>query len=152
MTVNLQSTLISNNSVGSDPDDMTIYEKVTPPAHTMTFNAGPANNLVYATVVTKLPADTKKNNVIYCPFLGPLRNNGGLTETHALMSGSQAINAGNDSVLTALYDQRGSAATNGALDYSRYSGSGAIADIGAYEVQYPDTLFNSSFDGCLTII
>jgi hypothetical protein len=52
--------------------------------------------------------------------LGPLANNGGPTATHALLGGSPAVDAGDDS-LTGT-DQRG---------YSRLSG--AHVDIGAYE-------------------
>ena len=40
------------------------------------------------------------------PLLGPLQNNGGPTETHALLAGSPAIDAGNDAGCPAV-DQRG---------------------------------------------
>lgn len=40
------------------------------------------------------------------PMLGALKNNGGSTETHALLSGSPALGKGNNN-LTLLYDQRG---------------------------------------------
>lgn len=40
------------------------------------------------------------------PLLGPLQDNGGVNETHALLPGSPAINAGTSS--GAFYDQRGS--------------------------------------------
>ena len=57
------------------------------------------------------------------PLLGPLTNNGGVTFTHALLSGSPAINAGSStSPLTT--DQRGTG-------FPRLSGS--AVDIGAYE-------------------
>jgi PKD repeat protein len=55
--------------------------------------------------------------------LGPLLNNGGPTNTHALLSGSVAINAGNQSLCTAggiTTDQRGVARD-------------AICDIGSFE-------------------
>ncbi|MDB9436488.1 Calx-beta domain-containing protein, partial [Dolichospermum lemmermannii CS-548] len=73
------------------------------------------------------------------PGLGPLQNNGGLTLTHALLPGSPAINAGNNSLIPAdtedldgdgnrtepiPYDQRG---------LTRLVGGGV--DIGAFEVQ-----------------
>ncbi len=65
------------------------------------------------------------------PMLGPLADNGGPTKTHALMPGSPAINAGDDSQavdprdLTPLTtDQRG---------YARRGGN--HVDIGAYEEQ-----------------
>lgn len=53
------------------------------------------------------------------PLLGPLADNGGSTQTHALLAGSPAIDAGNTNLTT---DQRGIARPQGAAD-----------DIGAYE-------------------
>ncbi|SDW52437.1 choice-of-anchor Q domain-containing protein [Thiocapsa roseopersicina] len=53
------------------------------------------------------------------PLLGVLRNNGGPTRTHALLSGSPAIDAGATALTT---DQRGYARPSGAAD-----------DIGAFE-------------------
>jgi hypothetical protein len=83
---------------------------------------GVTNDLVGAT-----------NNPIN-PLLGPLQNNGGDTLTFALLSGSPAIDAGDDSLLSAPYylttDQRG---------YERKAG--LHVDIGAYE--YDATLNNS---------
>jgi CSLREA domain-containing protein len=61
------------------------------------------------------------------PLLGPLQDNGGPTQTHALLQGSPAINAGNSSLAT---DQRGVARPQGSAD-----------DIGAFE------LFNSAQGG-----
>lgn len=56
------------------------------------------------------------------PLLGPLANNGGPTQTHALLAGSPAINAGDGTDVSAT-DQRGLARVS----------DGAV-DIGAYEV------------------
>jgi hypothetical protein len=76
------------------------------------------------------------------PRLGPLANNGGPTQTHALLADSTAIDAGNNCVLTnscspslglsLTTDQRG-AGFNRAID-GNGDGS-ATVDIGAYEVQ-----------------
>jgi hypothetical protein len=55
------------------------------------------------------------------PLLGPLTNNGGLTETHALQNGSPAIDAGNDARCPPT-DQRGVIRPQGPR-----------CDIGAYE-------------------
>ncbi len=108
------------------------------------FNAAPANNLIRATAstVTGLTADTIFNA---CPHLGTLRKNGGLTATHALLSHSAAIDAGNNS-FAEDFDQRGSVTTSGVMDYQRLSGG--AADIGAYEVQQSDIIFNTDFEGC----
>ncbi len=62
------------------------------------------------------------------PLLGPLQNNGGLTQTHALLVGSPAINAGNNALIPmgVTTDQRGTG-------FPRISGG--TVDIGAFEVQ-----------------
>jgi predicted outer membrane repeat protein len=75
------------------------------------------------------------------PMLGPLQNNGGTTPTMALLAGSPAIDAGDDSVLgSPLFlttDQRGAG-------FLRKLG--AHVDIGAFEFQVPA---GPSFDTCL---
>jgi len=144
MQIDLQSTLISNNSYGASDNDLSV---VNP--NLITFNSGPAHNLIRVTGVTGLPADTKFDT---CPLVGPLRDNGGLTLTHQLLSGSVAIDAGNNVAIDPLThslfvdDQRGAGVFNGSIDYLRVSGS--QADIGAYEVQQGDIVFNGGFDGC----
>ncbi|MFC2105633.1 choice-of-anchor Q domain-containing protein [Candidatus Bipolaricaulota bacterium] len=63
------------------------------------------------------------------PLLDPLQNNGGPTETHSLLSGSPAIDAGSCSDLNGdpiTADQRG---------YPRPSPLGGNCDIGAYEAE-----------------
>jgi hypothetical protein len=135
----MQSTLMSNNTIGATDNDLTVINPGL-----VTFNTGPANNFIRATKVTGLPGDTIFGT---CPLLGPLRDNGGLARTHQLLSTSAAIDAGNDVTIDTLsyppmpfaYDERGPA-------YVRVSG--AQADIGAYEVQKDDIVFNAGFDGC----
>ena len=73
-----------------------------------------------------------------CPWLGPLRDNGGPTKTHALLSHSPVIDHGKN--FAALkFDQR---------IYTFDRVSGASEDIGAYEVQQDDVVFNDSFNPC----
>jgi hypothetical protein len=69
------------------------------------------------------------------PLLGPLQDNGGPTQTHALLPGSPAINAGNDDVAPPQ-DQR---------NYVRQN----VSDIGAFEsgATIPVTLGNISTRG-----
>ncbi|MDE1885142.1 MAG: hypothetical protein KGI64_04395 [Xanthomonadaceae bacterium] len=129
VAVTMQSTLIANNTYGSTEYDLSVPKRGST---TVTFSG--ANNLVRATFAA-VPAGTIK---LSCPLLGPLRNNGGLTQTHALFSHSPGIDQGNNS-LNLTWDQRGS-------PYARASGS--AADIGAYEVQQADVIFNNGFDGC----
>jgi probable HAF family extracellular repeat protein len=60
------------------------------------------------------------------PKLGPLGDNGGPTQTMALLADSPAIDAGNDVLSADPWDQRGP-------DYERIGN--AVIDIGAFEVQ-----------------
>src|SRR5262249_8391378 len=50
--------------------------------------------------------DGDNNKLDLDPLLGPLQNNGGLTQTIAILSGSPAINAGDNSA-NLSFDQRG---------------------------------------------
>lgn len=72
--------------------------------------------------------------------LGPLQDNGGPTLTHALLTGSDAIDAAKDAVCNVApvnaIDQRG---------VSRYEG--AHCDIGAYEVDVPEFIRIVESDG-----
>ena len=65
------------------------------------------------------------------PKLGPLQNNGGPTFTQALMSGSPAIDAGDDAVLGAPFDLTTDQRGEGDQDFPRKVC--AHVDIGAYE-------------------
>lgn len=73
------------------------------------------------------------------PKLGPLQNNGGPTDTQALLAGSPAIDAGNPSGCT---DELGATLTTDQRGYPRPSG--AACDIGAFEFQ--DTIFKNGFE------
>ena len=73
------------------------------------------------------------------PLLGPLADNGGATKTHALLTGSPAIDAGDPAAVAGvghvqLYDQR-------QTPYNRIADGdgvgGARIDIGAFELQPP---------------
>lgn len=72
------------------------------------------------------------------PHLAPLANNGGLTQTHALLSNSTAIDAGNSSAVAGssgvpLYDQRGEPFSR-VLNAPGINGNSNRIDIGAYEL------------------
>lgn len=139
----LKSSIISNNSYGSSEFDLSTVFTDT---HAVTFNAAPANNLVRTTIdAPGIPNDTIQFS---CPLLGPLRDNGGPTWTHALMSTSPAINAGNNAK-NYTEDQRGQGSDTVPYLYPRVSDG--QADIGAYEVNHDDVIFNAGFDGCLVL-
>jgi len=97
---------------------------------------GGSNLIRTAVVGSPLPPPHALSSA--CPLLGPLRNNGGPTWTHALLSHSPGIDQGSNPMIFGG-DQRGPT-------YTRVSGS--AADIGAYEVNQADVIFNSGFDGC----
>ena len=122
----LTSSILSNNTYGksSTPNDLSIEAGVA---------ASGSHNLVFA-ASSGVPGLL----VSACPLLGPLRDNGGPTFTHALLSHSPAIDEGSI-VLNAFIDQRG---------FPNPSPAGGQSDIGAYEVQQDDIVFNAGFDGC----
>ena len=116
----LYSTIISNNLAGGTDYDLGGYTQ-----------AAGSNDLIMTSAIS--PPGTLTGD----PQLLPLQDNGGLTWTHAIPSGSIAIDAGNNLPQTA-YDQRG------APWLRQY---GAAPDIGAYERQpIPDRIFADGFD------
>ena len=85
--------------------------------------SGSSHNLIEGTGANacELVHNVNGNIIGRDPKLGPLQNNGGHTLTHALLSGSPAINAGTNSGCPAT-DQRGIRRPQG-----------GVCDIGAYE-------------------
>ena len=121
----LESTIIADNTYGaaSSADDLG-----GPPGLIVTG----AKNLIGSSTLP-VPNDTILQQD---PLLGPLAFNGGSTATHALLSGSPAIDGGNNT-FNASFDQRGSG-------YPRVNGS--APDIGAYELEASDEIFVNGFD------
>ena len=115
-TVNLTNTIIAN-STGGDCE--------------LGFSASIGNN------INNLIEDGSCNPLLSGdPNLGPLQNNGGPTETHELLPGSIAIDAGNNAGAAGLTtDQRGPGfdrIVNGTVD------------IGAFEVQLSSSPITTS--------
>jgi hypothetical protein len=79
------------------------------------------HNLIQNTTGCTISGDTTGNVLGVDPMLGPLQDNGGPTLTHALLTGSPAIDAGDESICPST-DQRGVARPQG-----------AACDIGAFE-------------------
>ncbi|MBF2066600.1 MAG: filamentous hemagglutinin N-terminal domain-containing protein, partial [Calothrix sp. C42_A2020_038] len=79
-----------------------------------------------ASGMTGISNGANGNQVGVNPLLGPLANNGGATQTHALLAGSPAIDAG-DPDSTISTDQRGGQRGANGIN------SGSRIDIGAYE-------------------
>jgi hypothetical protein len=109
-----------SNATGTTPDD--VYGSLDP--------TGDYNLIGDGTSMIGLSNGVNGNQVGSAaapidPLLGPLQDNGGPTLTHALLSGSPAIDAGNNAYATD-WDQRGPG-------YPRIVNG--IIDIGAFEVQ-----------------
>jgi hypothetical protein len=130
-SITLESSIIAKNTAGPALAPADLYVKAD-------AELLGADNLVMASNVSPPGVIT----VTADPLLGPLRDNGGPTLTHALLAGSPAIGRGNRAVISPYSsidtDQRGPG-----FPRSRFVGGVAVTDIGA--VQY-DTLFADGFD------
>jgi len=115
----LESTIVASNS-GSVQIDLGISGGI-----------GGSSNLIGPSGAVTLPPGTIQSD----PRLAPLANNGGPTQTHELLSGSPAIDAGNNN-LGLSNDQRGTG-------FPRLVGGGP--DIGAVEAN-DDLIFANGFD------
>jgi hypothetical protein len=125
--ITLQSSIIADNLTGGAPYDLGGFGGGG-------VSATGADNLITTSSVS-VPIDT----ITDCPRLGRLADNGGPTRTHALLTGSPALDAGNNERGFA-FDQRGLERT-----------FGPTTDIGAFEWQGTpgNDLFHSGFDpGC----
>jgi len=115
-TVQLGSTILNASSVSNSSGTIT----------SLGYNLSSDNGAGFLTAT----GDQINTN----PLLGPLQDNGGVTFTHALLTGSPAIDAGNPNFdpnafnPPMLYDQRGPS-------YNRVA-HGRI-DIGAFEIVIP---------------
>ena len=108
-TVRLKNTIVASNTSGLNFAGAGIYKDL---GHNLSSD-GSGSSFLTAT------GDLNNTN----PLLGKLMNNGGPTQTMALLGGSPAINAGENSGAPAT-DQRG---------FNRIVGG--TVDIGAFEVQ-----------------
>ena len=108
--IQLYDTIIADNSADNGPD-LYVSGSVTSLGHNLIGNSSGASGFVASDLLNVNPQ------------LGPLQNNGGPTQTMALLPGSPAINAG-DNTNAPAYDQRGAG-------FPRIVG-GTI-DIGAFE-------------------
>ena len=115
-TVELINTLLAKNTAPTGPD---CYSSITSLGHN--FIGFPVN----CSFVPDPSDVTGTVDIALDPNIGPLQDNGGPTETHALLPGSLAIDAGDD-VAAPATDQRGVVRPQI-----------AASDIGAYEYQLP---------------
>lgn len=127
--VTFNSTIVAGNSSTANPGTS---DFAGPGAPTVAGD----NNLVQVDPSPGVTLTGANNIVGQDPLLQPLALNGGPTQTHALGTGSPAIDTGNN-LLTLVYDQRGA-------PYAREVPAGS-PDIGAYELD-PDRIFANGFE------
>jgi CSLREA domain-containing protein len=127
-TVTVRNTLIALNTSASGPD---VKGALISQGYNLIGNSSGAT-------ISPTPYPDQIGVTAAQLNLGPLQDNGGPTKTHALLSGSTAIDKG-DSGGTST-DQRGFARPVGIANVSGGDGS----DIGAFEVQATPTLQFSS--------
>jgi CSLREA domain-containing protein len=121
-TVNLKNTIMAGNA------DNSASTKYPDCSGTMTSQG---YNLIQSTTGCTLTGDTTGNITGVSANLGPLADNGGPTLTHALLTGSPALEAGTNSGCPAT-DQRSVARPQDG------DGNGsAVCDMGAYEAAAP---------------
>ncbi len=111
---------IQSNIIGQSDFSISIRDFLTAPDTNGQFVITGADNLIRSQGDYQFITVSTDD-----PMLGPLANNGGPTMTHALLTGSPAIDFGNNAQGLAT-DQRG-------VSYSRVVG--VAADIGAFEAQ-----------------
>lgn len=131
VAVTVRNTIVANNGVN-------IGGTVAPGAFGTITSLGYnlTNDLTNASL--NQPTDVVNAN----PLLAPLQNNGGLTQTHALLPGSPAVDKGSSS--GALTDQRGvPRPIDDAVVNNATGGDGA--DIGAFERTSPVVVSAASF-------
>ncbi|MGL4514596.1 MAG: choice-of-anchor Q domain-containing protein [Lacipirellulaceae bacterium] len=131
-SLSISGSILSGNTTGDSPDDLRrdLFTQLT---------------VDFSLIGTGITPTAGANNVVTnSPLLGPLANNGGPSQTHALLAGSPAINAGDPATLfnSTQSDQRGT-------PFRRVSG-GRI-DIGALELQAVTPILpgDYNFDGAV---
>jgi Ca2+-binding RTX toxin-like protein len=118
------NTIVANNTAGDEGPNVSgeldaAFTLVNDPAGAAINETTPGSNVIGVD-----------------PQLGPLANNGGPTQTHALLSGSPALDAGNGT--GSNHDQRAQARPVELPDVPNSTAPGADgSDIGAYEAQAP---------------
>jgi predicted outer membrane repeat protein len=106
-TLNLGNTIVAGNTVTGIAPNILGGGTITSAGYNLIGN----NQGVMVTIPAGNPNANQDivgtSDVPINPVLGPLQNNGGTTPTHALLSGSPAINAGNNANAPSATDQRG---------------------------------------------
>lgn len=142
-TLTVNNSTFSGNSAGNGGGGIAIFSGTATVRNTILANNGgkdcsgtintALNNLIQTTATAcGLTNGTNGNKIGVDPLLGALANNGGSTQTFALLTGSPAINAG-DSATCISTDQRGTARAG-------------VCDIGAFEAAASSSSISASIN------
>jgi CSLREA domain-containing protein len=140
-TLTIINSTFYGNDTGGYPYGSGIFNAgTTTLSNTILANSGSQNCYLFVGTFTadayNLATDATCGSATQKTFaqinLGPLANNGGNTPTHALLSGSAAIDTGDDTNCPAT-DQRGVLRPQG-----------SHCDVGAYEYVFPTTTLSAS--------
>lgn len=125
----LHNTIVAGNFKGSG---LTIPATADDIQGTGPVDSNSAFNLIGTGGSGGMTSGAPNNNQVNVsnPGLNPLQSNGGSTQTHALIDGSPAIDAGDDNSATPTTDQRG---FNRPVDIPSVSNVGDGSDIGSFE-------------------
>jgi fibronectin-binding autotransporter adhesin len=146
MTI-VNSTIVENQAV-SYGGGIYASGSATVTLHNTILAKNTSANTTYHDYIGTLAPASSYNIIGVDPLLAPLSDNGGPTKTHALLPGSPALNAGNNSQATAAgltTDQRGRSRF---VDFS--GTSSGVADIGAYEAGLIVSTATDTADGNYT--
>jgi predicted outer membrane repeat protein len=136
-TFTLADTIIATNTAPTGPD---VGGTVTSLGHNLIGNSSGGSGFVASDLLN------------LSPLLSPLQNNGGPTETMALLPGSPAIAAGSVALIPpgVTTDQRGSARiVNGAVDIGAFESRGFIVTVTSGNNQ--QTAINTAFAAPLVV-
>ena len=120
-------TIVSGNTAAAGPADIAIGDSSVSGVYSISVD-----DSLIGDVDSRLTITGSGNVTSTSPGLGALADNGGLTKTMALLTGSAALDAGPSVIPTFTgnsYDQRGAG-------FARVVGT--RADIGAFETQAPE--------------
>ena len=133
----VENLTLFNSIVAGNTDDGTAPDVLAP--GDVANDLVVENSLIGDTTGSGITPTTGTGNILnQAALLGPLSDNGGPTQTHALLAGSPAIDAGDDDLAVdaegnpLATDQRGGASTR-VFDDPTVAGSGV--DIGSFERQ-----------------
>ncbi len=141
-TANLKNTIVAGNTVANAFSSPDFGGAVAATSSYNLIGNGQGTTGISNADANSNQVGTPGNSID--PKLAPLANNGGATQTHALLFGSPALDKGNSFGLTT--DQRGFARPFDNPGITNATG-GDGADIGAFEVQAAPTAATVSIGG-----